>query len=141
METYVSGFSNIWIVLTKKTKGNNKQDCLTKSLLLIIFPETAGDWKCENNFKSFSNQCELFDFSIVTLLLSDFVKIVISGSKLLILVTKGQLISKCPYEKSVSSKIPTKIFPRFLPWKFTTSRLTQKESLCSVCKKIDSVLY
>ena len=54
---------------------------------------------------------------------------------------KGQLISKCPYEKSVSSKIPTKIFLRFLPWKFTTSRLTQKESLCSVCKKIDSVLY
>ena len=28
---------------------------------------------------------------------------------------KGQLISKCPYEKSVSSKIPTKKFPRFLP--------------------------
>ena len=25
-------------------------------------------------------------------------------------ITKGQLISKCPYEKSVSSKIPTKIF-------------------------------
>ena len=56
-------------------------------------------------------------------------------------LAKGQLISKCPYEKSVSSKIPTKIFLRFLPWKFTTSRLTQKESLCSVCKKIDSVLY
>ena len=34
-----------------------------------------------------------------------------------------------------------KKFPRFLSWKFTTSRLTQKESLCSVCKKIDSVLY
>ena len=51
--------------------------------------------------------------------------------------SKGQLISKCPYEKLVSSKIPTKIF---LPWNFTTSRLTQKESLCSVCKKIDSVL-
>ena len=29
--------------------------------------------------------------------------------------TKGQLISKCPYEKSVSSKIPTKKIPRFLP--------------------------
>ena len=54
---------------------------------------------------------------------------------------KGLLISKCPYEKSVSSKIPTKTFLRFLPWKFTTSMLTQKESLCSVCKKIDSVLY
>ena len=40
-------------------------------------------------------------------------------------VTKGQLISKCPYEKSVSSKIPTKIFLGFLPWKFTTSRLVQ----------------
>ena len=36
--------------------------------------------------------------------------------------TKGQLISKCPYEKSVWSKIATKIFPRFL---FTTSRLLQ----------------
>ena len=53
---------------------------------------------------------------------------------------KGQLISKCPYEKSVWTKIATKIFPRFLFLKFTTSRLTQKESLCSVCKKIDSVL-
>ena len=29
--------------------------------------------------------------------------------------TKGQLISKCPYEKSVSSKIPTKIFLEFCP--------------------------
>ena len=28
---------------------------------------------------------------------------------------KGQLISECPYEKSVLSKIPTKKFPRFLP--------------------------
>ena len=28
---------------------------------------------------------------------------------------KGQLISKCPYEKLVSSKIPTKKIPRFLP--------------------------
>ena len=28
---------------------------------------------------------------------------------------KGQLISKCPYEKSVSSKIPTKIFLEFCP--------------------------
>ena len=55
-------------------------------------------------------------------------------------VVKGQLISKCPYEKSVWTKIATKIFPRFLFMKFTTSRLTQKESLCSVCKKIDSVL-
>ena len=52
---------------------------------------------------------------------------------------KGQLISKCPYEKSVWTKLPTKIFPIFLSWKFTTSRLTQKESLCTVCKKIDSV--
>ena len=62
-------------------------------------------------------------------------------SRLTATSTKGQLISKYPYEKSVSSNIPTKIFQRFLPWKFTTSRLTQKESLCSVCKKIDSVLY
>ena len=30
-------------------------------------------------------------------------------------VSKGQLISKCPYEKSVSSKIPKKKFPKFLP--------------------------
>ena len=29
-------------------------------------------------------------------------------------IIKGQLISKCPYEKSVLSKIPTKKFPRFL---------------------------
>ena len=28
--------------------------------------------------------------------------------------SKGQLISKCPYEKSVLSKIPTKKIPRFL---------------------------
>ena len=30
-------------------------------------------------------------------------------------VCKGQLISKSPYEKSVSSKIPTKIFLKFCP--------------------------
>ena len=30
-------------------------------------------------------------------------------------VVKGQLISKCPYEKSVSSKIPTKLFLDFCP--------------------------
>ena len=30
-------------------------------------------------------------------------------------MAKGQLISKCPYEKSVSSKIPTKIFVEFCP--------------------------
>ena len=40
-------------------------------------------------------------------------------------VAKGQLISKCPYEKSVWTKIATKIFPRFLFLKFTTSRLLQ----------------
>ena len=28
---------------------------------------------------------------------------------------KGQLISKCPHEKSVSSKIPTKLFLDFCP--------------------------
>ena len=56
-------------------------------------------------------------------------------------VSKGQIISECPYEIIVYPKIATKKFPRFLSWKFTTSRLTQKESLCSVCKKIDSVLY
>ena len=39
------------------------------------------------NVKTASTQCELFDFSIMTLHLSHFVKIVISGSKLLILVT------------------------------------------------------
>jgi hypothetical protein len=31
---------------------------------------------------------------------------------------KGQLISKCPYEKSVSSKIPTEIFLDFCPENF-----------------------
>ena len=31
------------------------------------------------------------------------------------ILDKGQLISKCPYEKSVLSKIPTKKFPGFLP--------------------------
>ena len=29
--------------------------------------------------------------------------------------SKGQLISKCPYEKSVSSEIPTKLFLDFCP--------------------------
>ena len=29
--------------------------------------------------------------------------------------TKGQIISECPYEIIVSSKIPTKKCPRFLP--------------------------
>mgnify|MGYP001497435059 CR=1 FL=1 len=36
------------------------------------------------------------------------------GAQLYEIVPKGQLISKCPYEKSVSFKIPTKKFPRFL---------------------------
>ena len=44
----------------------------------------------KTTFKRFSTQCELFDFSIVTLHLSHFVKIVISGSKLLILVTTNE---------------------------------------------------
>ena len=43
----------------------------------------------------------------------------------LLTTAKGQLISKCPYEKSVWTKIATKIFPRFLFLKFTTSRLLQ----------------
>ena len=30
-------------------------------------------------------------------------------------ISKGQLISKCPYEKSVSSKIPTKTLLEFCP--------------------------
>ena len=33
---------------------------------------------------------------------------------------KGQLISKCPYEKSVSSKIPTKMFLDFCPEMFSS---------------------
>ena len=33
----------------------------------------------------------------------------------LTLVTKGQIISECPYEITVWTKIPTKKFPRFLP--------------------------
>ena len=35
-------------------------------------------------------------------------------------IHKGQLISKCPYEKSVSSKIPKKIFLDFCPEIFCT---------------------
>ena len=31
------------------------------------------------------------------------------------LFTEGQIISECPYEKSVSSKLPTKIFLNFCP--------------------------
>ena len=34
---------------------------------------------------------------------------------------KGQLISKCPYEKSVASKIPTKLFLDFCPEIFCSS--------------------
>ena len=33
----------------------------------------------------------------------------------LLILFKGQLISKCPYEKLVSSKIPTKLFLDFCP--------------------------
>ena len=36
------------------------------------------------------------------------------GTRFYRIEPKGQLISKCPYEKSVLSKIPTKKFPRFL---------------------------
>ena len=39
----------------------------------------------------------------------------ISLSRINIRLSKGKLISKCPYEKPVLSKIPTKNFPRFLP--------------------------
>ena len=39
--------------------------------------------------------------------------------------TKGQIISECPYEIIIYPKIATKKFPRFLSWKFTTSRLVQ----------------
>ena len=37
---------------------------------------------------------------------------VVQGSPYFVLF-KGQLVSKCPYERSVSSKIPTKIFLEF----------------------------
>ena len=40
-------------------------------------------------------------------------------------VIKGQIISECPYEIIVYPKIARKKFPRFLSWKFTTSRLVQ----------------
>ena len=60
------------------------------------------------------------------------------SKKIITEVTKGQLISKCPYETSVWTKYQRKYFcPGSL---LATSRLTQKESLCSVCKKIDFVL-
>ena len=57
---------------------------------------------------------------------------------------KGQLISKCPYEQSVSSKIPT---IGFLPWKFTTSRLVQnslsscKQNILSFCVTLEVVNF
>ena len=35
--------------------------------------------------------------------------------------SKGQLISKCPYKKLVSSKIPTEIFLEFCPEIFVAS--------------------
>jgi hypothetical protein len=38
-----------------------------------------------------------------------------SSLEFLFYAYKGQLISKCPYEKSVSSKIPTKMFLDFCP--------------------------
>ena len=31
-------------------------------------------------------------------------------------ISKGQIISECPYEKIVCPKIATKKFLRFLPW-------------------------
>ena len=37
------------------------------------------------------------------------------GAQLYEIVPKGRLISKCPYEMIVSSKIPTKLFPDFYP--------------------------
>ena len=43
-----------------------------------------------------------------------FNRLFISRIKETMLCIKGQLISKCPFEKSVLSKIPTKKFPRFL---------------------------
>ena len=42
--------------------------------------------------------------------LADFINIPI-----VFRLVKGQLISKCPYEKSVSSKMPMKIFLNFCP--------------------------
>ena len=39
----------------------------------------------------------------------------VPSDKVHLQITKGQLISKCPYEKSVSSKIPTKKFDNFCP--------------------------
>ena len=41
--------------------------------------------------------------------------------------SKGHIISECPYEIIVYPKIATKKFPRFLSWKFTTSRLLQNK--------------
>ena len=37
------------------------------------------------------------------------------SEKYVLLCTKGQLISKCPFDVIVWTKIPTKKFPRFLP--------------------------
>ena len=49
-------------------------------------------------------------------------------------------VSKFRKQIMVSKLLP-KNKPNSLSWKITTSRLIQKESLCSFCKKIDSLLY
>ena len=49
-------------------------------------------------------------------------------------------VSKFRKQIMVSKLLP-KNKPNSLSWKITTSRLIQKESLCSFCKKINSLLY
>ena len=45
------------------------------------------------------------------------------------LMTKGQLISKCPFVAIVSSKIPTKCFQGFLPLPLKSGQITNKDTL------------
>ena len=49
-------------------------------------------------------------------------------------------VSKFRKQIMVSKLLP-KNKPNSFSWKITTSRLIQKESLSSFCKKIDSLLY
>ena len=46
-------------------------------------------------------------------------------------VFKGQIISKCPYEKIVCPKLATKKFPRFLPWPLRRGQIKKIKALYS----------
>ena len=44
-------------------------------------------------------------------------------------IGKGQLILECPYEIIVSPKIPTKLFPGFLPWPLKSGQINKIKAL------------